>query len=187
MPASDVLRVQTEGRKEVQLLHLAHSPHPLELFEQHRVVLAVIHYFSEHYHESIAIPGISRVLGISLLHIETAFDLYKGKTANQALLEYRLNRLCDLIGRDPSQEIGEQIRCCGLSSEFSPGLASFTETNDQFIECFGIDLIEYHQQCFLATADRLRCQLRSDSSDSDELVGLAPRENLLLTRFHNPT
>jgi hypothetical protein len=48
-------------------------------------------------------------------------------------------------------------------------------------------LIEYHQQCFLATADRLRCQLRSDSSDSDELVGLAPRENLLLTRFHNPT
>ena len=95
--------------------------------------------------------------------------------------------MCDLIGRDPSQEIGEQIRCCGLSSEFSPGLASFTETNDQFIECFGIDLIEYHQQCFLATADRLRCQLRNDSNESDELVGLAPRENLLLTRFHNPT
>lgn len=182
-----MLRIQTEGRKEVQLLHLAHSSHPLETFEHHRVVLAVIHYFAENYHETIAIPEVSRVLGISLLHIETAFDLYKGKTANQALLEYRLNRLCDLIGRDPSQEIGDQIRCCGLSSEFSPGLASFTETNDQFIECFGINLIEYRQQCFLAAADRLRCQLQSDSSERDELEGLASRENLLLTRFHNPT
>ena len=129
---------------------------------------------------------MSRLLGISLLHIETAFDLYKGKTATQALLEYRLNRLSDLIGRNPSQEIGEQIRCCGLSSEFSPGLASFTETNEQFFECFGIDLIEYHQQCFLATADRLRSQSNSASNENDELVGSSPRVNLLLTRFHHP-
>ena len=187
LPAAKPHQNQNEGRQEVQLLHLAHSPHPLETFEQHRVVLAVIHYFSEQYHKPITIPEMSRLLGISLLHIETAFDLYKGKTANQALLEYRLNRLCDLIGRDPSQEIGEQIRCCGLSSEISPGLDSFTETNDRFIECFGIDLIEYHQQCFLATADRLRCQLRSNSTESEELIGSAPQDNLLLTRFHSPT
>jgi hypothetical protein len=125
-------------------------------------------------------------LGISLLHIETAFDIYKGKTANQALLEYRLNRLCDLIARDPSQEIGEQLKCCGLSSVHSPELASFTETNDKFIECFGIDLIEYHQQCFLATAARLRSQYRRNSNEREELVGSSPRENLLLTRFHSP-
>ncbi len=182
-----MLRIQTEGRKEAQLLHLAHSPHPLETFEQHRVVLAVIHYFSEQYHKPIAIPEMSRLLGISLLHIETAFDLYKGKTVNQALLEYRLNRLCDLIGRDPSQEIGEQIRCCGLSSEISPGLDSFTETNDRFIDSFGIDLIAYHQQCFLAKAARLQIQAKTTSIDGDdEYVGSPSQSNRLLTRFHNP-
>jgi hypothetical protein len=48
-------------------------------------------------------------------------------------------------------------------------------------------LIEYHHQCFLATADRLCCQLRSNNTESEELIGLAPPDNLLLTRFHSPT
>lgn len=129
---------------------------------------------------------MSRQLGISILHIETAFDLYKGKTANQALLEYRLNRLCDLMSKDPSQEIGEQIKHCGLSAKISPWVASFTETNLQFIDCFGIDLIEYHQQCFLAQAARLQTQNTSSNNenDEDERIGSPPRENLLMTRFH---
>ena len=101
---------------------------------------------------------MSKQLGISILHIETAFDLYKGKTANQALLEYRLNRLCDLMSKDPSQEISKQINDCGLGAEVDPRVASFEETNLQFIACFGIDLIEYHQQCFLAKAARMQGQ-----------------------------
>jgi hypothetical protein len=47
-------------------------------------------------------------------------------------------------------------------------------------------LIEYHQQYFLATAARLGSQCRSNSNEREELVGSAPRENLLLTRFHSP-
>lgn len=129
---------------------------------------------------------MSRLLGISLLHIETAFDLYKGKSGTQALLEYRLKRLSDLIGRYPSQDIREQIRRCGLSPELSSGVASFAETNEQFSECFGIGLIEYHQQCFLANTDRLRRQQSTASNDKDELVGASTRINLLLTRFHHP-
>jgi hypothetical protein len=131
---------------------------------------------------------LSKQLGISILHIETAFDLYKGKTANQALLEYRLNRLCDLMSKDPSQEIGEQIKDCGLSAKVSPWVASFAETNVQFIACFGIDLIEYHQQCFLAKAARLQSQNHSasaaDDDNGEERVGSPPRETLLMTRFH---
>ena len=129
---------------------------------------------------------MSRLLGISLLHIETAFDFVKRKTGTQALLEYRLNRLSDLIGRNPSQEIGEQIRRCGLSSELRPGVATFAETNERFFECFGIDLLEYHQQCLLANTDRLRSEQSTSSNDKDELVGACTRVNLLLTRFHHP-
>ena len=130
---------------------------------------------------------MSKQLGISILHIETAFDLYKGKTANQALLEYRLNRLCDLMSKDPSQEIGEQIQHCGLSAKVSPWVevASFAETNLQFIACFGIDLIEYHQQCFLAKAARLLSDNQTTSNgDDDARIGSPPRETLLMTRFH---
>ena len=129
---------------------------------------------------------LSRHLRISVLHIETAFDRYKGKTANQALLEYRLNRLCDLMSKDPSQDIGDQIKHCGLSPKIKPWMASFTETNLQFIDCFGIDLIEYHQQCHLAQAVRLQTEHNSTNhvdDDEDARIGSPPRENLLMTRF----
>jgi hypothetical protein len=75
--------------------------------------------------------------GISLVRIETAFDTYKGKTAMQALLEYRLNRLCDLMAENPSGEIHSQIQWCGLEE--------FANTNDAFIAHFGIDIVEFHR------------------------------------------
>jgi hypothetical protein len=88
--------------------------------------------------------------GISLVRIETAFDTYKGKTAMQALLEYRLNRLCDLMAEDPSGEIHSQIKWCGLDE--------FASANDAFISHFGIDIVEFHQQCFLAFAAKKQSQ-----------------------------
>jgi hypothetical protein len=54
------------------------------------------------------------------------------------------------------------------------------------MECFGIDLIEYNQQCFLAIADRPRSQLCSDSNQGDDREGSTHRENGLLARFHCP-
>lgn len=182
---AEYIHDQNQRRTEDQLLHLTHQAHPLETFEQQRIVLAVIHFFSKHYHEPITIPDLSRPLGISLLHIETAFDLYKGKTAYQSLLEYRLNRLCDLICRDPSQEIAQQISHCGLRTTPGSDASSFNETNHRFIACFGIDLVEYHQQCFLATAARLQHQAHRDSPEDDEFLGDIPRVNVLMTRFHD--
>ena len=141
-------------------------------------MLAVVQFFSEHYTEPFTIPELSRLLDLSLLQIETAFDRCKGKTTNQALLDYRLNRLCDLMGHDPSADLNLQIRQCGL--------ASFPRTNHQFSTCFGIDLIEYHQQCCLAEAARLHRAQSQGVQPADEVVGAAGSTNQLLTRFHNP-
>lgn len=129
---------------------------------------------------------MSRQLGISLIHIETAFDIYKGKTTHQALLEYRLNRLCDLMFKDPSEEIGSQIDQCGLASGLNSGLAAFQRTNRQFTACFGIDLIGYHQQCFVAEATRLQHETGTIKETSLDVVGSDTQENVLLTRFHRP-
>lgn len=141
-------------------------------------MLAVVQYFSEHYTEPITIPGLSRLLDISLLQIETAFDRCKGKTTNQALLDYRLNRLCDLMGHDPSADLNMQISQCGL--------ASYPRTNQQFSTCFGIDLIEYHQQCCLAEAARLHHNQSHGVEQVEEAVGATASTNQLLTRFHKP-
>lgn len=159
---------------------------PLDAFNEHRIILAVLHYFSERYREPITIPGLSRQLGISLVHIETAFDIHKGKTTNQALLEYRLNRLCDQMFRNPSEEIGTQINQCGLAAGLSSGLAAFQRTNRQFIACFGIDLVGYHQQCFVAEATRQRRKSSCGSPSSQDVVGSNPQETMLMTRFHRP-
>lgn len=90
-----------DQRPRKQLLHIAHKPQPLDAFNEHRIVLAVLHYCSQRHQEPITIPGLSRQRGISSIHIETAFEISKGKTTHQALLDYRLNRLCDLF-IDPS-------------------------------------------------------------------------------------
>lgn len=168
------------------MLHLAHNLHPLDTFDEHRIVLNVIHYFSEHFSNPFTIPCMSGQLGISLLHIETAFDLYKGTTANEALLEYRLNRLCDLMSRDPSRDIGKQISECGLAFGSGPTRALFCRTNEQFITHFGIDLVEYHQQCFLAEAARLsrHSQPRREHGMNSEVIGEPLRRDLHHTRFH---
>lgn len=83
-------------------MRFVHYPRFLDAFGQNSVAFAVIQHFSKHYCELIMIIGISRLLGISLLHMETAFALSRGVTVHQALLEYRLKCLYDLIGLDPS-------------------------------------------------------------------------------------
>jgi len=165
-----------ETKRGIELIHPIHSLHPLGQLDSHAIVLVVTEYFAAHYPEIITIPHLSHQLGISLLHIETAFDSYKGKTTVQALLEYRLNRLCDRMAKEPSSEIRLQIQDCGLES--------FLRTNTDFIEQFGIDILEYHQQCFRAAADRLQHQSTPHIPAIDDDQILEPRSNRLLTRFH---
>ena len=157
-------------------LSLIHQAHPVTQLEKHKVVLEVVKYFSEHYAESFTIPSMSKDLGISLIHIETAFDNCKGKTACRALLEYRLNRLCDLMAEDPSGEIHKQIQECGLSS--------FEKTNIDFTEQFGIDLVEFHKQCFIAALARKQCERDTKAWAEDNLVGAQSTSDYKETRFH---
>jgi AraC-like DNA-binding protein len=161
-----------------------HRPRPLDAFDEHSILVAVFHYFSIHYREPITIPALSKQLGISLLHIEIAFDLYKGSTANQALLEYRLNRLCDLMHRDPAAEISVQISQCGLGSAENAVLADFQRTNQQFMASFGISLVAYHQQCCLAQVARLQRHRTEVDQQDEEQIGGSTQSNRLLTRFH---
>ncbi|MEY3749735.1 MAG: hypothetical protein RLZZ11_873 [Cyanobacteriota bacterium] len=171
---SSAFRLET--KRGIELTLPIHSHHPLGQLDSHAIVLAVTEYFAAHYPEIITIPHLSHQLGISLLHIETAFDSYKGKTTIQALLEYRLNRLCDRMAKEPSSEIRLQIQDCGLES--------FLRTNTDFIEQFGIDILEYHQQCFLAAADRLLHQSAPQTTAIEDDQILEPKSNRLLTRFH---
>jgi transcriptional regulator GlxA family with amidase domain len=157
-------------------LSLIYKPHPLDQLDEHKIVLAVIKHFSEHYPEPFSIPEMAKDIGISLIHIEAAFDDYKGKSANQALLEYRLNRLCDHMTEDPSQEIHMQIDACGL--------ASFAKTNIDFTEQFGIDLVEFHKQCFIAALARKQYERDTKAWAEDNLVGAQSTSDYKETRFH---
>ena len=56
------------------MLNVNHHAQPLDAYEGNKIVLAVHHYFAEHYPDPIAIPEVSHNLGISLVHIEAAFD-----------------------------------------------------------------------------------------------------------------
>jgi hypothetical protein len=132
------------------------------------------------------IPRLSRDIGVSLIHIETAFDRHKGKTANQALLDYRLSRLCDWMSREPGREISDQLKQCGLGLELNSDFEAFYVTNEHFIQNFGIDLVEYHQQCCLAEIARLQRDQERGAPSIDSLEGKPRPGNHLLTRFHRP-
>jgi transcriptional regulator GlxA family with amidase domain len=116
-------------------------------FEQCDIVLLATKYFSSNFACAISIPKMADHLQISLEDIEYAFDAYKRKTAAQALLEYRLNRLCDQMYDNPEEEISPQMTRCGL--------VDFKSTNTAFESCFGIDIVEYHKQCLHAAALRI--------------------------------
>lgn len=101
---------------------------------------------------------MARYLQISLEEIESSFDNCRRKTASKALLDYRLNRLCDQMCENPSEEIRKQIKRCGLKD--------FEITDIEFENNYGIDIVEYHKQCFLAAASR--CQKGTVKTVNDE-------------------
>jgi len=164
------------GKKRRRLTKSSTLPHPLHRLEQYQVVLEVVRYFSKHYSEAICIPVMADHLFIPLEQIEFSFDRHRRTTATQALLEYRLNRLCDQMSEDPAGAISKQVRSCGLGS---PG-----HTNAAFENYFGIGIIDYHKQCFLAAA--VRCQERSTGRDSvgDDWVSDLSASMTKETKFH---
>ena len=119
-------------------------------------MIAVRHYFEDHYKEAISISKMSQEIGISLVHIELAFDTYRNKSANKALMEYRLNRLSEQLRDHPNSDIHKLITKCGLRS--------YTRTNILFANHFGINLVEYQAQC----AQTFKAQGRSDEDISNE-------------------
>ena len=168
------LTVETERRSAITTI--SSLPHPLHRLEWYRIILEVVRYFSCHYTKVIYIPVMADSLLIPLEQIEFAFDHHRKTTAVRALLEYRLNRLCDQMSEHPSGAIGGQVRYCGLGS--------LKQANAAFEEYFGIDIYQYHRQCFLAavTRDLDRCKDRDCVGDdwvSDLSVSVTKE-----TRFH---
>ena len=108
-------------------------------------------------------------LRIALEQIEYSFDTCRRKTVVQALLDYRLNRLCDQMSEHPGEEIGEHMKRCGLLSVLEASLA--------FEACFGLDIAEYRLQCSLALTSKYG-KPNLDDSPARELIGDSLRKVL---------
>lgn len=110
----------------------------------------MIGYFSTHFSHAFSIPEMADQLHFKLEDIESALDHCRHKTASMALQDYRLSRLCDQMWDNPSEDVGLQIARCGLT-DVQAACAAF-ET------CFGINLADYHWQCFISKASRSQTQ-----------------------------
>lgn len=87
-------------------------------------------------------------LHVKLEDIDAALGTCRNKTVSIALQDYRLSRLCDQMWDNPSEDIGLQIARCGLTD--------FQSTCSAFESAYGINLADYHWQCFFSKASRFQ-------------------------------
>ena len=111
-----------------------------------QVVALARQYFGLHFQDPIAITELPRALGISADCLECCFDLVRGMTPAQALLEHRLNRLFAALTDQPRQGLGRAIQACGLSS--TTGVVALFE------QTFGIEMPVFLLTCRRAADDR---------------------------------
>jgi transcriptional regulator GlxA family with amidase domain len=70
---------------------------------------------SHHYHEKVDISEVAEGLQLAEGDIDALFRQFKGKSAADALLQYKLNGLCDRLGSDMERPIEELMIECGLT------------------------------------------------------------------------
>jgi transcriptional regulator GlxA family with amidase domain len=110
------------------------------------VVSRAIDYFARWYASPIDIPGMANSLGVSLETLETSFERFRGRTTHQALVQFRLNRLCDAISADPAGLLTAQAEACGFPSVH--------QANRAFLANYCQDLVHFRNQCLRASAWR---------------------------------
>ncbi len=111
---------------------------PENHIHQQNTLLKVANYLSQHYREQTNITQISEIIQVAEEEIDALFRRYKGKSAADALLQYKLNGLCDRLGENLSKPIEELMIECGLN----PSNDSYAA----FKKYFGISIHEYRQQ-----------------------------------------
>lgn len=115
------------------------------------VVTRAMDYFARWYATPVKIPAMALSLGVSLEILESSFDLYRGRTTHEALLHFRLNRLCDAISADPTGLLTAQAEACGFGSVH--------QANRAFLAHYCQDLVQFRNQCLRAAAWRADHQL----------------------------
>ena len=124
-----------------------------------QVVADALHYFGQHFRDSIQIPSLAESLGIGLDCLNFNFEQIRSVRPLQALQEYRLNKLFVALTDQPRQGLGRAIRACGLA-ETTGVLALFEQE-------FGIDMPLFLLTCRRAADDRL---FRLEHPEAEALV-----------------
>lgn len=112
-----------------------------------QLVQAALGYFARHFAEPEALGSIAGALGTSDDCLDFSFDLIRGMTPAEALLDHRLNKLFGTLTDQPRQGLSQAIRACGLGNT-SNVLPRFERT-------FGIDMSLFLLTCRRAADDRL--------------------------------
>ena len=110
------------------------------------VVSLAIDYFARWYASPIDIPAMAGSLGVSLETLEGSFERFRGRTTHEALIQFRLNRLCDAISADPGGLLTAQAESCGFPSVH--------QANRAFLANYCQDLVQFRNQCLRAAAWR---------------------------------
>ena len=118
------------------------------------MVSRAIDYFARWYGSPIDIPTMASNLGVSLETLEASFERFRGRTTHEALIQFRLNRLCDAISADPTGLLTAQAEACGFPSVH--------QANRAFLANYCQDLVHYRNQCLRAAA--WRSDHRSEAS-----------------------
>ncbi len=138
------------------------------------VITLAMEYFARFFAQPIAIPAMAQALGVGLSTLEYHFDRYRGRTTFQALIHYRLNRLCDAISHNPSARLTDQAASCGFNS--------VCEANREFIANFSQNLVQYRDQC-----QKVELWRQTQSADPEEMLEMVPAGPQICnseSRFH---
>jgi transcriptional regulator GlxA family with amidase domain len=93
---------------------------------------------SHHYHEKANVFEVAEGLQLAEEDIDALFRQFKGQSAADALLQYKLNGLCDRLGSDMERPIEELMIECGLAP--SGRIYAIFEAH------FGMSIHEYRRQ-----------------------------------------
>ena len=118
------------------------------------VVSRAIDYFARWYASPINIPAMAGSLGVSLETLEGSFERFRGRTTHEALIQFRLNRLCDAISADPAGLLTAQAEACGFPSVH--------QANRAFLANYCQDLVQFRNQCIRAAGWRAEHQSNTD-------------------------
>ncbi|MFZ0407041.1 MAG: helix-turn-helix domain-containing protein [Cyanobium sp.] len=103
-------------------------------------------FFSLHFRQPLPLEALARGIGVSEHHLVICFARARGITPNEALLEFRLNRLFQTLREHPSQSLRRSIRECGLTHT--------DQLIQMFESSFGIAMAPFLLTCRRAQQDR---------------------------------